>query len=136
MFEFAKMFLEWLKDRSPAGLARICAFLLIPGGVLVLVLSGMLGESLRWDLSRPLTIAELKTELSADGSVTSKSGVALIFEPTSGDQTYNFQFQANSPNRAWTSLEEKNARGNSDRLKVSKTGITSNMPFLGMNDPV
>jgi hypothetical protein len=107
--------------------------LLAPGIMLGSVMSGVLGGSLGWELERPITISQLRTELSADGRATPKAGVALIVEPITSD--YHIQFQS-APVRLWSSLDEQTAHANQGRLTLDRNGVTGKAPFFGVSDPV
>src|SRR5258707_14785792 len=98
MFD-VKTIVKWLKNMTPAARARICACLIAPGIVLTPVISGVLGGSLGLDLDQTITIAQLRTELSADGTATAKPGVALIVEPVSSE--YSIQFET-APSHLWS----------------------------------
>jgi hypothetical protein len=134
LLNFFKMAYDWLKGKNPASIAKITAFLVVPGGILVSVGAGIFGESLIWDLARPLTISQLKTELSASGNATPKPGVAFIFEPASPDE-YHVQLQA-APQRLWSSLDTRTAQANRDHLKVDGREFIGTVPFIGVSDPV
>src|ERR1700693_1197507 len=124
---------EWLKGRSPAATARISAFFLAPGIILASVVSGVLGGNFGLDLERPITVSELRTEISANGSATPRRGVALIVEPVSSE--YRVELQSAS-SRLWSSLDERAAHANQGRVTLDESGITGKAPFLGVSDPV
>lgn len=124
---------ELLKERSHHEIAKISAYLLAPGLVLVLTISGIHGRPLALGLERPVTISELRTELAETGLPISKKGVALILEPVESE--YRIQVGGGS-SRIWSSLDEPTLRANANRLTMSQGGLNGKTPFLGVNGPV
>jgi hypothetical protein len=132
MLDF-KFILELLRGRNPAAIARISAFFLAPGLILGSVVSGVLGGSLGLDLERPITISQLRTEISANGIPVPKAGFALIVEPVPSE--YRIQLQS-APSHLWSSLDEQAAEANRDRLTLDGSGVSGRGPLMGVSDPV
>ena len=132
MFD-VRLIVEWLKDKNPAAMARVSAFALAPGFILGSVISGVFGGTLGLDLARPLTISQLRTEFTVNGSATTKMGVALIVEPTPSE--YHVELQS-APSHLWSSLDQQSASANQGRIVFDGSGITGKAPFLGVGEPV
>jgi hypothetical protein len=125
--------IDLLRERSPTEKAKICAYLLAPGFVLGITISGILGGNLAINPAPVMGIAELKTEILRTGTATTKEGFALIIEPTASE----FRMQLSSqPAGAWSSFDESAARANRDRLTLDQSGIYAKPPFLGIDGPV
>jgi hypothetical protein len=125
--------IDLLRERSPTEKAKICAYLLAPGFVLGITISGVVGGNFTVNPAPAMGIAELKTEISRTGIATTKEGFALIIEPTASE----FKMQLSSqPAGAWTSLDESAARANRDRLTLDQSGISAKPPFFGIDGPV
>lgn len=124
---------DYLKGRNDAERARISAYILAPGLLLGLSISGVWGGGLAIDLGRPVVISELKTEITGKGDPTSKRGIVIIAEPVSSE--YRIQLRTES-SRIWSSLNEEEARANVDHLMLDGGGLKSKMPFIGVNGPV
>lgn len=124
---------EYLKGRSDAERAKISAYILAPGLLLGLTISGVLGGGLAIDLGRPVVISELKTEITGKGDPISKRGIVLIAEPASLE--YRIQLKTESSS-IWSSLSEEEARANTDHLALDGSGLKGKMPFIGVTGPV
>ena len=122
-----------LKGLSADEAAKVFAFLVAPALVLGITFLTVTGHSFAIDLDRPVTIAELRTEVSHDGTMTARSGVALIIEPASAE--YRVPLTAGSP-RVWMSLDSVAARANMDRIVLRDDGLANRAPFVGVSDPV
>lgn len=135
MFDVLSTSVEVLRRLGPSEIARIAAHLLAPGLVLGLAISGVYTTGLAIDLGRPVAIAELKSEITANGDVASKPGIALIVEPVAGE--YRIPFGSN-PGKIWiwSSLDPDAARANADRLVLSEGGLRGRAPFVGVTEPV
>jgi hypothetical protein len=88
-----KTIVDLLRDRSPTERAKICAYLLAPGFVLGITISGVVGGNFTVNPAPAMGIAELKAEISRTGTATAKEGFALIIEPTASE----FRMQLSSP---------------------------------------
>ena len=124
--------LDIVKARSPRDIARVSAYLLSPGLVLFLTISGVHGRPLAIWLERPAAIAELKTEVVGRNNPTPRNGVAVILEPLESE--YRIPLSATST--LWSSLDDAAARANRDRLVLDPTGLNAKTPLLGVNGPV
>lgn len=124
---------DYLKGRSDAEKAKISAYILAPGLLLGLSISGVLGGELAIDLGRPIVISELKTETTAGGDPAPRRGIVLIAEPVSSE--FRVQIKSNSP-RIWSSLGEEEARANGDHIALDAGGLKGRTPFIGVNAPV
>lgn len=124
---------DLLKGRSNAEIAKISAYILAPGLILGLAVSGVFGGGLAIDLEKPIAISELKTEITGSNGPVSKRGIVLIAEPLSSE--YRIQLGAGA-SRIWSSLDEEAARANASRLVLDEGGLNGKMPFIGVNSPV
>jgi hypothetical protein len=124
---------DLLKGRSGAERAKISAYVLAPGLLLGWSISGAFGGGLSIDLERPITISELKTEVTRTGDPVTKQGIVLIVEPVVSE--YRIQLGTGA-SKIWTSLDEQAARANADRLVLDRDGLKSKTPFIGVNGPV
>src|SRR5690242_2752511 len=100
------------KGRSKHELAQVTAFLLAPGLVLALTISGLDDRGLAVGMERPATIAQLKTELSGAGGITSRPGLVVLIEPVSSE--YRIPL-VQGTDRLWSSLSEEAMRANANR---------------------
>lgn len=124
---------DFLKGRSNVERATISAYVLAPGLLFGLTLSGAWRSGLAIDLERPITISELKTEVTGKGAPASKRGIVLIAEPESSE--YRVQLGTGA-SKIWSSLDEEAARANADRLVLDGGGLNGKTPFIGVNEPV
>ncbi len=124
---------DFIKGRSDVERAKLSAYILVPGLCLGLTISGVSGWGLAIDLERPVSISELKTEITGKGEPVSKRGIVLIAEPVSSE--YRIQLGTGA-SRIWSSLDEDAARANADRLVLDGSGLNGKMPFVGVNGPV
>lgn len=122
-----------LKGRSNVERAKISAYVLAPGLLFGLTLSGAWRSGLAIDLERPIAISELKTEVTGKGAPVSKRGIVLIAEPESSE--YRVQLGTGA-SRIWSSLDEEAAHANADRLVLDGGGLNGKTPFIGVNEPV
>ncbi len=122
-----------LKGRTEIEMARISAYVLAPGLLVALSVSGVFGGGSGLDLERAFAISELKTEIVGAEGPTTKSGIILIAEPM--DSEYRIQLGSAAP-RVWSSLNEEQARANKGHLSLDSSGLNSKTPFIGVNEPV
>src|ERR1043166_1121165 len=102
MIEFLKQSLLWLRELSAPDRARLTAYLIAPGSILLFTISGFYGGIFAVDLSQPLTFSELKTVLFTDGTVETRPGFMLNIEPVVSD----FRLHLRSPApHIWSSLD-------------------------------
>lgn len=132
MFE-AKAVWELLKGRSDVERAKISAYVLVPGLLLGLTILEVSGGALAIDFERPVTISELKTEITGRGDPEPKRGVVLIAEPVSSE--YRIQLGTGA-SKIWSSLDAEAARANAERLVLDGSGLSGKTPFVGVNAPV
>lgn len=128
--EFAIDFL--LSKKFEARRAKISAHLLAPALVLGISVSGVYSLSLGFDFGAAVTVAELRTQLDTGGSIIRRPGIALIVEPT--ETEYRIPLKAAST--VWTSLDERTARINDDRLVLTQTEFRGESPLVGVSAPV
>jgi hypothetical protein len=124
---------DLLKGHDPKQAAKVSAYLLAPGVVLVVTIWVVQGRLFPIGLDRPVAIAELRTEIDGKNGPKPKRGVALIVEPTESEYRIPLRFGAST---IWSSLNEEAARANSDRLALDSGGLKGRAPFLGVNTPV
>lgn len=133
LFEQWPVISGWLRNRSDRELARMCAYFLAPAAVLSLaMLGGPQGGSV-FDLTGPMTISELRSEMSLSGTSAIKNGVALLLEPTTAESRILVGSQTG---RIWTSLDLEALNANRDRLAYSIDAFSVRTPFIGVNRPV
>lgn len=132
MLEYLKAVFEFLRGMSPAEIARISAYVLMPLVVLSWSILGFFGGG-GADLERPIAISELRTEITGSGEPESRRGVLIIAEPEPSE--YRIKLGSGA-SRIWTSLDEEAARANADRLMLSGGGLKGKTPFLGVSEPV
>lgn len=123
---------DLLVGRNEGERAKLAAYVLAPGLVLGIAVPGIYTSGVSLDVGRPVTVSTLLSEVSTDGQVTGRSGLALIMEPMQNDYSIPFD----SAVSMWVSLDESAARDNAERLKVTKTGFHSISPLVGVSDPV
>ena len=131
--DILKLVWDLLRGRNPDDAARISAYLLAPGFVLFMTISGVHGRPLAIGLEKPVTIVDLKTELATNGEVRSKKGVALIVEPVESE--YRIPITGGSSG-IWSSLDEKTIRANRERLALEQGELKGKTPFFGTSEPV
>jgi hypothetical protein len=123
----------FLKGRSDVEIARISAYVLMPGLLFGFTFSGTWSSGLAIDFERPIAISELKTEVTGRGTPAPKRGLVLIIEPESSE--YRIQLGMGA-SKIWSSLDEEAARANADRLVLDGGGLNGKTPFIGVNEPV
>jgi hypothetical protein len=132
VLEEAKAAIEFVRGLPEDGLARLAAYLLAPGLVFGLAVSGVYSASVGFDFGTPISVAELRTQMDSLGRVTQKRGVALIVEPVES----TFRIPLDGATTIWTSLDQRAARMNNDLLTVSATELRGRSPFIGVSTPV
>jgi hypothetical protein len=133
MFEIINHAVELLRGLSSAQIAKLSAYWLAPGSILLLTISGLFGNIFAIGSAQPVTVSELKSEISLSGETTSKPGIALIIEPDSSE----FRVPFHAPiSRIWSSLDQNAARENKSRLELDSRGVSIRSPFLHIGDPV
>jgi len=133
MFDLIKYILGSLQGLSQAKRAKICAYWLAPGTVLLWTASGVVDGNFLINVTQPVAISELRSEISLSGEVMQRPGFALIIEPNASE----FVIPLESPVLSiWTSLEEAAAKINGDRLILDTGHIKSKAPFFGVTNPV
>lgn len=133
MLEWLKTITDTLRGLAPAEAARVAAYWLAPGSILFFTMFSVFGGYLASETDVPITISELRTEISLGGKIVRKPGVALIVEPASAQFRV---FLGPSVSHVWSSLDETTARANVSRLTIDRNAIDVTSPFLGMGDPV
>lgn len=128
--------LETVKDllsgRSRDELAILAAYVLAPGLVLGLAGATVYTPGLGPDFSKPVAVSELMTEVSAQGQVKGKRGVALVLEPLG----LEYQIPITAATSMWISLSEDVVRANSGRLILTERGFSGKSPLIGVSEPV
>lgn len=133
MFEkILEILLDLPSKHAPGTLAKIVAHLLMPGFVMALAISSVYSSSMALDLSGPVTVAELQTQVDTQGRITLKPGIALTVEPV----TSEYRIPLNAGSTIWTSLDSKTAKVNDDQLVVTPTEVRARSPFWGVSAPV
>lgn len=132
MFDF-KIIIDFLRSRTSAEKAKISAYLLAPGLVLGLTASRVLGGGFTINPAPSLALTELKTQFLSGGVSTPREGFAVIIEPTASDFRVPLDVR---PLGAWSSLDQRAAGANKDRLSLDEGGLNGRPPFLGIDRPV
>jgi hypothetical protein len=104
----------------------------MPAFVMTWAISAVYTSSMALDLSGPVTISELQTQVDTQGQITPKAGIALTIEPVTSE--YRIPLRAGST--IWMSLDSKAARVNDDQLVVTPTEVRAQSPFWGESAPV
>jgi hypothetical protein len=120
-----------LKGESE-NLSRLSAYVLGPLVVIAVTISNVSGGIFSVD-QRPLSVVEIRTELSLDGKRISKRGAAFIIEQAASD--YRIPLET-SATRAWTSLSDNSLVANKERFRVEENAVRATPPFFGVTDPV
>ena len=125
----------YIAPRSADQKAKISAYGVAPGFVLITSISAVFGVGLAIDAERPVAVYELKTEIAGKGEASSKAkrGVVLIAEPETA--VYRIPI-AQSASPLWSSLDEEKARSNADSAVVNNNLLTLTTPFFGVDEPV
>jgi hypothetical protein len=126
------LLVELASKQSPSSLAKLVAYLLMPGLVMVLALLGVYSFSGGLDLGGPVRIAELQTEVDTNGRITSKPGIAITVEPA----TAEYRIPLLASGSIWSSLDSKTAKMNDDRLVVTASEMRGKSPLWGVSAPV
>src|SRR5437868_3105207 len=117
MLETFKAIAQWIQPLPPSERARLVAYLIAPGFILIFTLADMFGNPFALDSARPIAVAELKSVVSSAGETESKRGFAVIVEPVPSE----FRIQFAAPlSFIWSSLDEAVARANSSRIILEK----------------
>jgi hypothetical protein len=132
MFDW-KTVIELLRGATPAEKAKITAYLLAPGLVMALTVSILLGGSIGIDVAQPISVSELKSEISVAGEISKKAGFVVTIEPVAPEFRIELRAQAS---RILSSLDEQTIRANKNRLSIDGGGVSATPPFIGGNSPV
>lgn len=128
-----KIFPNLFRRLSAARRASICAHLIGPGIVLALAIGNGYGRDALFDLTGPVTISELRSELTEQGKAVVRHGVAITVEPDTTDLRIPLGASTTS---LWTSLDKDTAEANHDRIYVAGGGVVSRTPLLGVTSPI
>lgn len=132
MIDTLKTLADLVLGRSPEDLARMSAYVLAPGLVLGLALSGVYSPGFAIDFAKPLVVSSLQTHVDSLGQVTRKKGLAIVLEPVPSE----YSITLNGTSSMWISIDEATTRANSGRLVLSPTGLSGRSPLVGVSDPV
>lgn len=132
MFDWITV-IELLLGTTAAEKAKITAYLLAPGLVMALTVSMLVGGSIGLDAAQPISVSELKTQISAAGEIFKKPGFVVTVEPVSSEFRMELGAQLS---HVWSSLDERTARANKDHLSLDGGGVSARPPFLGVTGPV
>jgi hypothetical protein len=133
MYELINVIRDLVDGRPHPEVAKAFAYLLAPALVLSLAAVSSGGHGLGFDVLGPMSVAMLQSEMSSDGSIRAKPGVAVIMEPVGAELRIPIE---GSADRVWSSLDESTLRANRDRLRVDGGGFVSHAPLMGVNAPV
>ena|ERR1700760_3161581 len=131
MLDF-KLIKDLLSDRSQEEIAAVAAYLLAPMFVMFLAVKGVYTPGIGLDFAKPVAVSELLTEVSPQGKITEKKGVALVLEPTDSE----YQIPIQSVSSMWISLNEEAVRSNAGHLFITNHGFNGKSPLLGISDSV
>jgi len=129
MFDNIEKFVNFVRSRTQAQLGRATAYGFAPFVVFFVALSGVYSPTSGLDFGRPLTINTLNTEMQADGTVKSLTGVAVTFEPS--DAKYYIPIAGASS--IWTSLDSSRLQAG---LSLQPGGIRGEFPLYNVHEPV
>ena len=119
-----------LSGKSSAEVARITALLVAPLTVLLLSVAGENAPGFAVDLTSPVTLATLRTQLSADGTIAPREGLAIVVEP----EPVDYHIPIEHSQGLWLSLDAESVRANRQHLVVDDSGITCRAPLLGVQE--
>lgn len=123
---------EFLKGRTDAEKARIAAYVLAPGLLLITTMSGMFGSDNRSDFDKPFAISELRSEIGAGMGSSNKVGIVLIADAM--DSEYRIDIETKK-RTIWSSLTQEQVRANASHLTLDDTGVNAKTPFVGVSEP-
>lgn len=127
------LFVDFGSGRRNPELAKFCAYILAPSAAFVLAAGFSGGHGLGLDLLGPVTVSELRSEISSDGTTRSRPGIAVIIEPSEAE--VRIPIAGGTPT-IWSSLDESTLRVNQDRLQLDSGGFRSRTPLFGVDAPV
>jgi hypothetical protein len=117
---------------TPDQWAAHCAYLLAPSLVLTVALAGVYNRGLVFDLAGPISFTELKGEIQADGSVTSRDGVVVMLDASPAEARVPL---TGATGRLWSSLSAGQLVANKDHLRIENGVLSSRTPLLGTAGP-
>lgn len=129
--KLAEILVEFTRKR-PGSVAKLVAHVLMPVFVMGLALSDVYSTTLIFDFRKPISVAELRTEIDTQGRITQKTGVALTIEPVESE--YRIPLEAAST--VWMSIDSRTAKLNDDRLMLTRTELRGKSPLMGVSTPV
>ena len=103
-----------------------------PLTVLLLSVAGENAPGFAVDLTSPVTLATLRTQLSADGTIAPREGLAIVVEP----EPVDYHIPIEHSQGLWLSLDAESVRANRQHLVVDDSGITCRAPLLGVQESV
>ena len=124
---------ELLKGRSDAERAKISAYVLAPGLLLITTVTGVFGGTIGVDVDKPFAISELRTEIGDGSGSSNKSGMVLIADTM--DSEYRIELATKKPT-IWSSLTQEQVKANALHLTLDDTGLNTKTPFVGVSEPV
>jgi hypothetical protein len=133
VLDLLRTVVDIMRGRNPAEIAKVSAYLLAPALVIGLAWAGADSPGLGFDLGRPFTISELRTELTPTGEARSKRGIAVVVEPVPAE--YHIPL-GRAVDRIWSSLDADAARANADRLLSGGGALKARTPFVGVDTAV
>jgi hypothetical protein len=123
---------EFLKGKSDTERARISAYVLAPGLLLITTVSGVFGSGSRADVDKPFAISELRSEIGDGMESSTKSGIILIADAM--DSEYRIELETKKPT-IWSSLTQEQVRANAQHLTLDDSGLNAKTPFVGVSEP-
>lgn len=133
MLDSTKEIIAFLKGRDPTQLAKVFAYVFAPAAVMAAGLLGLAGRGMAVDLSRPVAISELRSEIDGTGHARLRRGLAITVESSAPEFHLSLSGTAGA---VWTSLEPEQLQANAGRIQSDSAGLTTRSPFLGVSGPV
>ena len=128
-----KNLIQEIADRtlnlSPLGKAKAVAYFYLP--LMILGLVAYYGGGLASDSS--IAVAELRTELTGANEPSTKRGLVIIAEPNPNE--YRIPLAPNGA-KIWSSLDNKSANRNKEKLGLDQAELKVITPFSGESTPV
>lgn len=88
------------------------------------------------DLDSRVAVVPLKSNVSINGKIISRPGMAIIIEPHAAETAYAFPWRSRGLDGIWTSLDGVAQSANRHRLSLTAQEVNAQPPFLGESQPV
>jgi hypothetical protein len=123
-----------LEASDETTVSRVLAFVVIPGLLILFLVAAASRGWLGIDLDRPVSIAQIKTQVISTEERVPKQAAVLVAEPVAAD--YNIAIVGEGA-QVWTSLDEPSMKSNKNSLINDKTELQVQSEFYGVEgEPV